>query len=203
MYSRVGDINMLEVRRKLNAIGSNGIISNCLHHTGLGLKAIGLVLDDRRRTEVLPVTVWYVCEPKIAGYGMLSNIVDGGEVAAEEVVDQDLTFVGCWVYENQLGRVGQVAFVTKDDLLAFAAVSVRADGVPGSSSIGFSQMLVMVRLDAVVAIDIDTRNIDWVAEATIPVAGGIELPGLDIVDAGFVESLVVLITNQLLRNIGS
>ena len=114
---------MLEIRREFNAVGSNGIVSNCLNHTSLRLKAVGLVLDDRCGAEVLPVAIWYVCEPKIAGYGMLSDIVDGGEVAAEEVVDEDLALVGSWVYENQLSRVGQVAFVAEDDLLSFAAVS--------------------------------------------------------------------------------
>lgn len=59
-------------------------------------------------------------------------------------------------------------------------------------------MLVVVRLDAIVAIDVDSGNIYWVAEATIPVAGGIELAGLDIVDTGLVKSLIVLVANQLL-----
>jgi len=59
-------------------------------------------------------------------------------------------------------------------------------------------MLVVVRLDAVVAVDVDSGYIDRVAEATVPVAGGIELAGLDIIDTGLMESLVVLVTNQLL-----
>jgi hypothetical protein len=136
---------MLEIRRELNAIGSNSIIGNCLHHTGLGLKTVSLVLDDGCRAEVLPVTVGDVCEPEIAGDGVLSDVVDGGEVAAEEVVDKGLTLVGSWVYENQSSRSGEVALIAEDDLLAFAAVRWRTDWVPRSTSIGFSQMLIAVR----------------------------------------------------------
>jgi hypothetical protein len=143
--SRIGNVHMLEIRRKLNTIGGNSIIGNCLHHTGLGLKAVGLVLDNRCRTEVLPVAVGDVCEPEIAGYGVLSDIVDGGEVAAEEVVDEDFTLVGCRVYEGQSSRSSEVALVAEDDLLAFAAVHWRTDWVPCSASIGFSQMLIAVR----------------------------------------------------------
>lgn len=198
MHSRIRDVDMLEIRRKLNTIGSNGIISNCLYNTSLGLKTVGLVLDNRRGTEVLPVAVRYICEPEITCYRVLSDIVDRGEVAAEEIVDQDLAFVGCWVYENKLCRAGQVPLVTEDDLLSFTAVSVRADRVPGSGAVGFGQMLVVVRLDAVVAIDVDGSDIDRVAEAAIPVASGIQLASLYIVDARFVESLIVLVANQLL-----
>lgn len=128
---------MLEIRREFNAIGSKGIISDCLHHTSVWLEAISLVLDDRCRTEVLPVAVRHVCEPKIAGYRVLSDIVDGREVAAEEVVDQNSAFVGCRIYKDQLGRVGQVALVAEDDLLALAAVCWRAYRVPSSTSVGF------------------------------------------------------------------
>jgi hypothetical protein len=144
VHSSIGNIDMLEIRRKLNAIRSNGIVGNCLYHTSLGLKAVGLILDNRCRTEVLPVAVGYVCEPQIASNGVLSDIVDGGEVAAEEVVDEDLTLVGCRVYENQSSRVGEIALITENDLLAFTAVCWGADWVPCSASIGFGQMLIAV-----------------------------------------------------------
>lgn len=122
MHSRIGDIHMLEIRREFNAVGSKSIVRNCLHYSSVWLKAISLVLDDRCRTEVLPVAVRHVCEPQVTCYRVLSDIIDGREVTAEEVVDQNLACVGCWVYENQLGRVGQVALVAEDDLLALAAV---------------------------------------------------------------------------------
>jgi hypothetical protein len=143
--SRIGDIHMFEIRRELNTIGSNGIIGNCLHHTGLGLKAIGLVLDNWCRTEVLPVAVGDVCEPEISGDRVLSDIVDGGEVAAEEVVDEGLALVGCRVYENQSSRSGEVSLVAEDNLLAFTAVHWRTDWVPRGASICFGQMLIAVR----------------------------------------------------------
>lgn len=144
VHSRVGDVDMLEIRRELNTVGSNSIVGDCLHHTSLGLKAVGLVLDHWCRTEVLPVAIRYICEPEIAGDGVLSDIVDGGEVAAQEVVDKDLTLVGRWVYKNQASRVGEIALVTENDLLAFTTVRWRADWVPCSTSIGFGQMLIAV-----------------------------------------------------------
>lgn len=77
-----------------------------------------------------------------------------------------------------MGRVGQVALVAEDDLLAFAAVGWRAYRVPGGTTIGFSQVLVMERLNTVVAVNVDGRHIDRVAETSVPVAGGIQLASL-------------------------
>jgi hypothetical protein len=60
-------------------------------------------------------------------------------------------------------------------LLAFAAVGWRAYRVPGGTSIGFGQVLIVKRLNAVVAVNVDGSNIDGIAETAVPVACGIQL----------------------------
>lgn len=137
MNSGIGDIHMLEIRRDFNTIGSNGVVGNCLDDTSVGFETISLVLDDGSRAEVLPVSVRDIGEPEIAGDGVLLDIVDGCEVAAEEVVDEDSGLVCRGIYQDQLSRIDEITLIAEDDLLAFTAVEGSAHWVEGRAAVCF------------------------------------------------------------------
>ena len=160
MHASVGHVDMLVVRSELNAIRSVEVVRYRLHHTRVRLKPVHLLSDRWCGIEVLPVSVLGVREPEITSVRVLLDVVDGGEVAAEEVVEKHATAVRRWVHKDKLGRVViEVAFVAEDDLLACAAVRWRAHWVKSGSTVRFSEVIVPDRLYGIVVMDVDSRDV--------------------------------------------
>lgn len=148
-------------------------------------------VDQEESEEDMPVCISGVGEVEVAGQGMLNNVVDAGEIRAEVVVQQNAGGICGRIDECQLGRreIG-LAFVTEDNLLAFAAVGWSAGWVERGAAIGILDVLVSGRGDGVVVVEIDRCDVDWVVEVAGPVAGCIELACSNVIYAGFVEGFI-------------
>lgn len=177
VHPGIGHINVLPIRRELDAIRREEVVGDGLDDSCVGFEAVDLRPDEGFGAEVLPVCVAGVGKPEVSGAGVLLDVVEGGEVAAEEVVQEDFGGVGGGVDEGELGgAVLEVAFVAEDDLLALAAVGWGADGVEGCAAVGFGEVVVADGGDGVVVVDVDYGDVDRVVKVAGPVAGGVDFP---------------------------
>jgi hypothetical protein len=195
---KLGRAQIQDVLPELDAIGCDKIVRNSLHNTSQRLEPVDLRSDDWLRSEVLPVAIACVCEPKVAGVIVLLHIVQAREVPAVEIVNQYAGFIGCRVHEREPGSVVEVAFVAVHDLLALAAVRRGTDWVECCTSIGFSKARVADGSDLVVAVDVNGSDIDRVVEGAGPITRGVKQPGLYVVDACFVKCIPRNLSYQLL-----
>ena len=79
-------VESLEVRRELKAVGLHEAVGDDLESACQWLEAVDLVGDARGGPEVLQEAVLGIREPKITCVVVLSDIIERGEVAREEVV---------------------------------------------------------------------------------------------------------------------
>ena len=174
------------VGRELDAVRLGEIVCNGLHDAGDGAEAVDLRRDRRLGAEVLPVAVARVRKPDVAGVRVLAHVVDGGEVAAQEGVQQDAGLVRCRVEEGQLGGDIEVAFVAEQYLLARTTVDGRTGRVVGRGAIAGGDVGVADGGEGVVG-EVEDGDVDGVGEVADPVGGDVEGVGHLAVDAGFVE----------------
>ena len=119
---------------------------------------------------------------------VLAHVVDGGEVAAEVVVQQHARAVGRGVEERQLRGRGKVAFVAEEDLLAGAAIGRGSGRVVGRCAVAGREVGVAGRGEGVVG-QVQDRDVDGVGGGAGPVGGHVEGVGRLAVDTSFVEGL--------------
>jgi len=84
--SRVCDVEVLSVGGEGDPVGH--VESVCYGGYGAGglVEAVYLFLKPWRGTEVLDVSVCWICEVDFTGSGVDGDVIDGVELAAEEVV---------------------------------------------------------------------------------------------------------------------
>ena len=197
--SRVGNVDVLVVRAELDTVDGVKSVCHSLHDTRKGLKPIDLLPNIWFGSESLPEGVIRVSKPEISGVGVLNNVVRRSKVAAEEVVDQNSASVFRRINEDQLSWVVEVALVTEDDGLAFAAVSRSSRRVISASAIGHGQVVVVQGLDRAI-LGVVRSDIDW---SITPVARGVQLARFHVIDSGLVEGSPRSFLDQLLGDIGA
>lgn len=122
------------------------------------------------KLRVVPVSISGIRKPQIARLRMLDNIVEGRKVTSQEIVQDNLAGVLRRIDQNELGWTSlKIAFVAKDDLLAFVAVGCSADWIECSSTVGLCEVWVTDRGDRIVVVDVDDGDVDWVVDVTNPV----------------------------------
>ena len=189
---RIGDVNKLPVRTELDAVDCDEAVRHRLHDPRARLEPVDLLPEIGYRAEALPEGVVGVGEPEVAGERVLDDVVGGGEVAAEEVVEERSAGVGGGVDLDELGRAGEGALVAEDDGLVGGAVWWGARRIVGACAVGLGELVEVQGGDGDggvgVAADVDGGHVDGVCLDVVgPVAGGVQLAGFDVVDAGLVE----------------
>ena len=131
---------------------------------------------------------------------MLLDVVDAGEVAAEEGGEEGLGGVGDGVDEDEARGPVEVALVAEEDLRDVGLVGELVGRDVGAAAVGFGEALVAGRGDGVVG-EVEGGDVDGVAGGVVgvPVAGDVDAVGALGVDARLVERVPGQVGEQARR----
>ena len=72
-----------------------------MHDPSIWFESVDLRSDPWRRPKVLPVAVACISKPEVSGIPVLFDVIQGGEILAEEVVDEHTACPRRWINECQ------------------------------------------------------------------------------------------------------